>query len=302
MKRFGNLIRVSITPTFLLVNALSATQDITVDLPGGTTMSFVWIDPGKFMMGSSSSEWQHLENEGPQHEVSISRGFYLGTTEVTQGQWESVMGTEPWMDHFTGNAVRDQLELNPVHPAVWVSWSDAQSFMEALNIASDKSLYRLPTEAEWEYSARAGTTTMWSFGDDYFNQLKKYAWIWPNLYSAVADYNTKGAQPVAMKLPNPWGLHDMHGNVEEWCQNWFGSYSIDSQIDPWGPKEGTNRVVRGGSFRTRKWEQYRLAFRYGIYLGNGNNNIGFRVLMMEPQSSVPTVVNSRSWGLIKADK
>jgi len=291
---FVDVIRISITSVLLFAIAGYANQDITVELPGGATMDLEWVEPGAFMMGSLSSEWKHQANEGPQHEVSISRGFYLGTYEVTQGQWESVMGTGPWMDYFTDNGWKDQFIPDPTHPAVHVSWSETQSFIQALNTASGDSLYRLPSEAEWEYAARAGTTTMWSFGDE-IDQLNKYS------VNEVSATSSRG-HPVGMKLPNPWGLYDMHGNVEEWCQDWFGPYSSGPQVDPQGPEEGTNRVVRGGSFRTKGYSKQRVAFRQGIYLGNGNNNVGFRVLMMEPKSSVPTAVNSQSWGLIKADK
>jgi formylglycine-generating enzyme required for sulfatase activity len=284
---FVDVIRISITSVLLFAIAGYANQDITVELPGGATMDLVYIEPGTFIMGSPTSDSNRQANEGPQHEVSISSGFYLGAHEVTQGQWESVMGTNPWLGE-------EMVESDPTHPAAFVSWSAAQSFIQALNAVSEDSLYRLPSEAEWEYSARAGTTTIWSFGDD-VSQLIDYAWL------NVTGWNPHG-QPVATKLPNPWGLYDMHGNVLEWCQDWFGPYRSGSQIDPQGPEEGTNRVVRGASFRTKRFSEMRLAFRHGIYLGNGNMDIGFRVLMMEPESAVPTVVNSQSWGLIKADK
>ena len=279
---------------FLFASPGFANQDITVELPGGATMDFVWIEPGTFLMGSPSSEWKRQANEGPQHEVTISRGFYLGETECTQEQWESVMGTQPWMDHFTGKVWRDQFKPDPTHPAIWISWSETQSFIETINAAAGGSLYRLPTEAEWEYSARAGTTTMWSFGDE-IDQLNKYSWNEGNATMTAGH-------PVGTKLPNPWGLYDMHCNVEEWCQDWYGSYSSDPQVDPWGPEEGTNRVVRGGSFRTKGYSKMRVALRYGIYLGNGNNNIGFRVLLEQPENSVPTVIESQSWGSIKGQQ
>ena len=293
--RFSELMRGAVIPSFLLASTVFAKQEITVDLSGGANMDFVWIEPGMYKMGSASSEWERQESEGPQHEVSISHGFYLGKTEVTQGQWKSVMGTSPWMDNFTGNGFRDQFIDDPINPAIWISWSDAQSFMEVLNSKSGDSVYRLPTEAEWEYSARAGTTTMWPFGDEYFVNLKEHAWIWSN----TAPLRS---QPVATKLPNPWGLYNMHGNVEEWCHDWFGAYTIDHQVDPWGPQEGTNRVVRGGSFRTKGFDKFRVAYRYGVYDGRASNNIGFRVLMLAPESSVPTVLKSQSWGLIKAEQ
>jgi len=136
-----------------------ANEEIIVDLPGGATMAFVWIEPGTFTMGSPSSEPGRWDDEGPQHEVTISRGFYLGKFEVTQGQWQAVMGTRPW-------AGESYVRENPNHPAVYISWNDVQAFIQKWNEAAEDSLYRLPTEAEWEYACRAGSVTRWSFGDD----------------------------------------------------------------------------------------------------------------------------------------
>ena len=146
-----------------------ANQEISVDLPGGATMEFVWIEPGTFLMGTTEEQEQYLMglgslwndlflSERPEHEVEISQGFYLGKFEVTQGQWEAVMGTTRWSGK--------QVEANPNHPAVYISWNEWQEFVRRLEEAAGDASYRLPTEAEWEYAARAGTTTMWSFGDD----------------------------------------------------------------------------------------------------------------------------------------
>ena len=170
-----------------------------------------------------------------QHEVTITRGFYLGKYELTQGQWKSVMGTRPWKGQ---TKVQDDLN----HPAVYVSWEDVQGLIANLNWAVGTKVYRLPTEAEWEYACRAGTTTRWSFGDDE-SQLGQYAWHKGNAKDVDEDY----AHAVGSKLPNPWGLHDTHGNAWEWCQDWYGSYSSRSQVDPTGPVTGERRVDRGGS-------------------------------------------------------
>ena len=136
-----------------------ANPEITVDLPGGATMDFVWIEPGTLLMGAPDSDRYAAPAQKPQHEVTITRGFYLGKYEITQGEWEAVMGTRPWWR-------RGYVRENPDHPAVYISWNDVQGFVQRLNEAAGEELYRLPTEAEWEYACRAGTTTRWSFGED----------------------------------------------------------------------------------------------------------------------------------------
>jgi len=222
-------------------------DDILIaDLPGGATMEFVWIEPGTFTMGSPLSEPGRYSDEGPQHEVTISRGFYLGKYELTQGQWESVMGTTPWSRWIDAQSNPHYPEFsyaqsNPSHPAVYLWWSDMREFIGKLNVAAGERIYRLPTEGEWEYSCRAGTTTRWSFGDDE-SQLGDFAWYRDNAWNVGLKY----AQPVGTKLPNPWGLFDMHGNVTELCQDGSGSYSSSAQVDPLGT--GFSHVTRGGSF------------------------------------------------------
>ena len=238
---------------------------LTATLPGGATMDFVWIEPGTFLMGSPESEPGRYSSEGPQHEVTISQGFYLGKCEIAQAQWQSVMGTTPWSG-------QSYVQENPQHPAVYISWNDVQEFIQAVNEAAGAELYRLPTEAEWEYACRAGTTTRWSFGDDE-GQLGEYAWYYDNAWEVGLEY----AQPVGTKLPNPWGLHDMHGNVYEWCQDWYGSYSSSSQIDPTGPVTGSARVIRGGRFGSVA-QYVRSASRSNYSPSNRSNNIGARLL------------------------
>ena len=216
-----------------------AGDSLTVTLPvGSVDMTFAYIPAGTFTMGSPDSEEGRWADEGPQHEVTISKGFYLGKYEVTQGQWEAVMGTTPWSG-------KNYVEENADHPAVYVSWEDAQAFIQKLNDAAGEELYRLSTEAEWEYACRAGTTTRWSFGDDE-SDVGDYAWYEDNAW----DVGERYAHEVGTKLANPWGLYDMHGNVYEWCLDWYGSYSSEAQTDPSGPESGSYRVLRGGSWKS----------------------------------------------------
>lgn len=244
-----------------------ANQTITVTLPGGATMEMVWIEPGTFMMGSPDSVDQAY-GEKPQHQVTISRGFYLGKYELTQEQWETVMGTQPWSG-------QDYVRSNPQNPAVYISWDDMQVFIHKLNQAAGDSLYRLLTEAEWEYACRAGTTTLWSFGDDK-GRLGEYAWYRGNAWSAGLHY----AQLVGTKLPNPWSLYDMHGNVLEWVQDWHELYTGAGQVDPVGPATGYDRVIRGGDFSNSGYAEYtRSAFRLSTSSANpGDFMIGARLL------------------------
>ena len=198
-------------------------------LPGDASMEFVWIEPGVFQMGSNTGR----KDESPVHEVEISRGFWLGKYEITQGQWKAVMNDEPWSG-------RKRVISDSSHPAVIISWDEVQEFIGRLNAAVGEELYRLPTEAEWEYACRAGTQTRWSFGDDE-SQLKNYAWYFNN---------SEGAKAVGSRLPNPWGLYDMHGNIWEWVQDWYDEEYYNSSLrnDPQGPTSGLGRVIRGGHF------------------------------------------------------
>jgi formylglycine-generating enzyme required for sulfatase activity len=223
-------------------------------------MEFALIPAGEFLMGSNDEH----DNEKPVHTVRISKPFYLGQYEVTQGQWQVIMGNNP--SRFKG-AVKLPVES--------VSWEDVQEFIRRLNTREGSSRYRLPTEAEWEYAARAGTITAYSFGDDP-GRLGDYAWF--------ADRAGGKTHPVGQKKPNPWQLYDMQGNVWEWVQDWYGAYAAGAAVDPVGPPSGSSRVNRGGSwrhsarncrsaYRARGAPDYRynyLGFRY----------LGFRLLRM----------------------
>ena len=213
-------------------------QAIAVELPGGATMDMVWVGRGSFLMGSPADEPGRDQNEGPQHQVTISQGFYIGKYEITQAQWTSVMHAQPW----TG---KSHVEEDPHHPVVYISWDDVQEFTRRLNRMAGAEVYRLPTAAEWEYACRAGTATPWSFGED-ASALQKYAWYADNTWEVGERYG----HAVGTKLPNSWGLHDMHGNVWEWVQDWYSNetYSNSPEVDPKGPAKGFLRVGRGGAF------------------------------------------------------
>jgi formylglycine-generating enzyme required for sulfatase activity len=217
-------------------------------------MEFILIPAGEFRMGADDKEG--FEDERPVHRVRITRPFYLGKYPVTQGQWEAVMKTNP--SEFTGN---------PNRPVENVSWHDAQEFLQKLNEKEGKQ-YRLPTEAEWEYAARAGTTTAYCFGDE-VKRLREYAWYGEN--------SGQKTHPVGQLEANAWGLHDMHGNVWEWVQDWYNAnyYQQSALIDPQGPEEGGSKVLRGGSWSHRAGG-VRVALRSGYEPGFRYDYLGFR--------------------------
>lgn len=197
----------------------------TFPLPGGASMEFVWMPPGTFTMGSPELEPGRDPDER-QHQVSITRGFWLGEYEVTQGQWEAVVGYNP--SRFAA----------PDRPVEQVSWDDAQRYVTEANRGEGRPVYRLPTEAEWEYACRAGTKTAWSFGAEE-QSLQQYGWC---------SDPTGATHTVGVRAPNAWGVCDMHGNVWEWCQDWYGWYGLQPVADPVGPDDGTGRVLRGGAY------------------------------------------------------
>ena len=194
-------------------------------------MTFVKIPAGSFMMGNASGPMF----ERPVHRVAISEPFYMQNTEVTQGQWQAVMGTRPWEG-------KEDVREGADFPAVYVSWEDAQLFIEKMN-QKEGETYQLPTEAEWEYACRAGTTSKFSFGNDE-SRLVDFAWFTAN----TEEKGEKYAHPVKLKQANPWGLFDMHGNVMEWCEDWFGDYPKTPQKDPLGAFTGEYKVVRGSAW------------------------------------------------------
>lgn len=252
---------------------------------GGVVARMRYIQPGSFMMGSPPSEPGRVDDEGPQHQVSLSRGYWLGDAPCTQALWEAVRGGN--LSYFK----------SPERPVEQVSWNDCQKFLARLNRKVPGLDGRLPTEAEWEYACRAGSTEatyagpLEILGDCNGPVLDAIAWYsgnsgvdfdleegydsaaWPDKQYA---HTVAGTRLVKQKDPNVWGLYDMLGNVCEWCSDWFGEYSSVSVSDPAGPKEGQSRVIRGGS-----WGNYarfvRAAFRGRIGPGGRFYYLGFRL-------------------------
>ena len=223
-------------------------------------MTFALIPKGTFMMGSPATEAGRSSNE-TQHPVTLTKAFYLGIHEVTQENYQMVLGTNP--SGFEG----------PQNPVDSVSWQDAVEYCRKLSEAPDEKeagrVYRLPTEAEWEYACRAGTTTAASFGnDDSLTDI--YAWHSLN--------SRRKSQPVGQKKSNPWGLHDMHGNVWEWCQDWYGEYPTDKAVDPLGPPMGSARVHRGHCCFDIA-ERIRSSVRHKSEPSREGKGIGFRVVL-----------------------
>lgn len=247
-----------------------------------TGIEFVYIRPGTFMMGSLANEQGRDKNE-QQHRVTLTKGYWLGKYEVTQGQWEAVMEGNP--SRFKGADL----------PVEQVSWADCQVFIKRVceKEGVREGTYRLPTEAEWEYGCRAGTTGahagdlngMGWYGDNSGRQR-----LDPRTLSK-ADQNTRAqkltgngctSHAVGAKYPNAWGLYDMHGNVWEWCQDVYGKYPTSSVTDPQGdgPVSGSNRVIRGGSWYDGA-DYCRSARRYMYVPGKCDDHVGFRLLRAE---------------------
>jgi formylglycine-generating enzyme required for sulfatase activity len=219
--------------------SLGVGKTLTLDLRNSMTMKLVLIPAGKFLMGSPIREEGRGNDEG-QHEVTISKPFYMGVYDVTQEQYEQVMGQNP--SHFKG-------AKNPVE---MVSWDEAVEFCKKLSAKTGKTV-QLPTEAQWEYACRAGSKTRFCFGNDDMDMgLDEYGWY--------AGNSSNVTHPVGQKKPNAFGLYDMHGNVFQWCSDWYGAYPAGGVTDPTGPADGQARVFRGGSWSSNQ-QGCRSAFR-----------------------------------------
>jgi sulfatase modifying factor 1 len=247
-----------------------------------TGMQFVWVPGGCYMMGDVFNDKDANFNQQPVHEVCVD-GFYMGKFEVTQGEWSEIMESNP--SRFFG-------ERQPVEE---VSWNDAQAFIAKLNVKSGKQ-YRLPTEAEWEYAARSGGKKEEWPGSSNVKSLGDYAWYYEN--------SGKTTHPVGQKKPNGLGIHDMFGNVDEWCSDFYNSRSYDSDyvkkqaINPQGPSQGEyaynyGRVVRGGAWSShpirkgfsRENTFYRTSYKPDFHgYSDGSSSIGFR-LVLSPETT-----------------
>jgi formylglycine-generating enzyme len=207
-----------------------------------------WCPPGRFLMGSPTDEPERVDREA-QHEVTLTRGFWLAETACTQALWQAVTGNNP--ARFQGD---------PEHPVEQVSWLDCLDFLDAANrLREDGLVLRLPTEAEWEYACRADTRSAFSFGDTLDTGRANYHGNRPYNDGPKGEYRAR-TLPARGFAPNPWGLYQMHGNVWEWCADWFGDYPAGPVPDPAGPADGSSRVLRGGSWGTSGYA-LRSAFR-----------------------------------------
>jgi serine/threonine-protein kinase PpkA len=241
-----------------------STNLAVIPISNSLGMEFVFIKPGSFIMGSPSGEDKRDDDE-TRHRVTITKGFYLQTTEVTQGQWQAVMGRNP--SHFKNCGVKCPVEE--------VSWEDAQQFIGRLNQREEENNYRLPTEAEWEYACRAGRDTPFSVGICLSGQAN-YNGNFP-LADCARAADRKQTLPVGSFQPNAWGLYDMHGNVWEWCHDWYDVYPSKKTSNPRGPENGSFRICRGGGWNYGA-EYCRSANRHGSSPGLGMNYLGFRLV------------------------
>jgi formylglycine-generating enzyme required for sulfatase activity len=233
-------------------------------------------------MGSSPNDPDHRGNEDRQ-DVLLTEGFWLGKQEVTQAAWKKVMGSTPWPG-------RNEIREGDDYPASFVCWEDATAFCGKFTEQEHQAgrlprdwVYTLPTEAQWEYACRAGSSTKYFFGDDN-SRLGEFAWFWSN----SADSQPEHAESVGKKAPNPWGLQDVHGNLSEWCQDWYQE-KLPGGIDPVVSEPGTFRVFRGGAFGDNH-RHARSATRSGSLPGHRSALVGFRVaLVLADESSMTRV-------------
>ncbi len=228
----------------------------------GITQRCRWMTPGIFLMGSPTSEKERYDNEG-QHQVTLTQGYWLADTACTQALWRAVMGENPAC--FRGN------ENNPVE---MVSWEDVHKFIKQLNRLIPGLAAQLPTEAQWEYACRAGTITPFSFGDNITPGQVNYDGNTPYAGGKKGLYREKTV-PVKSLPANPWGLYEMHGNIWEWCADWYDDYPEMPVTDPAGSETGSSRVLRGGSWSNIGWRT-RSANRGWYAPVNLDYYIGFR--------------------------
>jgi len=248
---------------------------IPVAFANAVGVKFVLVPPGEFMMGSPDDEVGRYPEEGPQHKVTMGKACYISIRQTTQGQWKKIMGTTPWEG-------KKAVVNNPAHAVNHVTWDDAMAFCAKLK-EKDARSYRLPTEAEWEYACRAGSTTRYCYGDDLkAEKLGEYAWY---LKSFMENEDQRHVHKVGVKKPNNWGIHDMHGNAWEFCMDTMHKNYEGAPTDggAW-IKDGimredgvSSRVVRGGGLRSTD-RRVRTASRYSKPQNCGIYYVGFRVV------------------------
>ncbi len=233
------------------------------DLGEGVILEMVWIPGGTFSMGSPESEEGRSNNEGPVHEVELD-GFWMGKTEVTQEQYQAIVGSNP--SYFKG----------PKNPVESISWEDAMEFCRKLSQRTGQT-FTLPTEAQWEYACRAGTTTPFHFGDTISTIQANYDGNSTYGNGVKGEYRQRTVPAGSFAL-NAFGLYDMHGNVWEWCADWYGDYTSERQKNPTGPSTGSDRVFRGGCWRNDP-RDCRSANRDSHSPGARSYSLGFRVCL-----------------------
>ncbi|PPC89428.1 MAG: sulfatase-modifying factor protein [Methylobacter sp.] len=232
---------------------------------------FRWIEPGTFLMGSPESEPEHDKDE-IQHGVTLTQGYWLADTACSQALWQAVMGKNPAV-----------FQEDPSNPVEHVSWNDTQAFIGELNKLFPGLQACLPTEAQWEYACRAGTTTPFSFGDNITPEKVNYNGEYPYA-DGEKGLNREKTVPVKSLPPNAWGFYEMHGNVWEWCRDWYGEYPTEAVLDPMGPSEGVSRVLRGGSWFSLG-RHARSARRIHLEPDLRSGIIGFRLALGQPEQA-----------------
>jgi sulfatase modifying factor 1 len=236
-------------------------------------MKFRWISPGQFLMGSSAEEKKRSNNE-TQHSVHLTKGFFIGTFVVTRDEWQAVMGRGSTMKIIDRNKAKNL-------PMTRISWYDCQRFIAKLQEKEGKQ-YRLPTEAEWEFACRAGTTTPFFWGETISTEQANFKGHLSNTFGKVGVYRGK-VTSVDFFRPNAWGMHDMHGNVQQWCQDWYGGYAAGDVVDPMGPEMGSRRVLRGGSWDSDP-KDCRSASRRSADPNFESDQVGCRLVLAEEAS------------------
>jgi formylglycine-generating enzyme required for sulfatase activity len=287
MKRAFSIHLFSVVITSLVLLSCQTTgnrQDkhsqsvITISLPNmpqeTKSLEMVLIKAGSFQMGCPSDERSYIGREWPPHQVTITQGFYLGKYEVTQAQWFAVMGTNPAKGYGVGDN----------YPVYNVSWNDCMAFIQKLN-GMKKGVFRMPTEAEWEYACRAGTTTRYWFGDaldcndarEYGEFFDQYMWWGGN--NGKHGY-PMGCKEIGLKIPNPWGLYDISGNLWEFCSDWWRKGKLRGpQTDPRGPTIDQRKVMRGGAWESHALH-HRSADRSLALPGDSGRLIGLRLVRL----------------------